>query len=73
MKMHNYGMPTLIETNTLEECTKLCAELNLDFIELNMNLPQYQLDKIDTDYFRSIANKYGIYYTIHLDENLNMS
>ena len=73
MKIHNCGMPTLIETRTLEECAKLCAELELDFIELNMNLPQYQLDKIDVKFFKSIADKYGIYYTIHLDENLNIS
>ncbi len=68
----SFGMPTLIETRTLEECAKLCAELGLDFIELNMNLPQYQLNKIDVDYFKSIVDKYDIYYTIHLDENLNM-
>ena len=72
MQIINYGMPTLIETSTVEECAKLCAELGLDFIELNMNLPQYQLHKIDVDYFKSIADKYGIYYTIHLDENLNV-
>ncbi len=73
MKLHKYGMPTLIETSTLEECAKLCAELELDFIELNMNMPQYQLDKIDVGYFKSVADKYGVYYTIHLDENLNVS
>ena len=73
MKLTNYGMPTLIETSALEEGAKLCAELGLDFIELNMNMPQYQLDKIDVDYFKIIADKYGIYYTIHLDENLNVS
>ena len=73
MKLTNYGMPTLIETSILEECAVLCAELGLDFIEINMNMPQYQLDKIDVDYFKSIADKYGIYYTIHLDENLNVS
>ena len=72
MKLKNYGIPTLIETRTLEECAKLCAELGVDFIELNMNLPQYQLNKIDVEYFKSIADKYGIYYTIHLDENLNV-
>lgn len=72
MKQISYGMPTLIETNTLEECAILCAELGLGFIELNMNLPQYQLDKIDVKYFKSIADKYDIYYTIHLDENLNV-
>ncbi|MBR3767636.1 MAG: sugar phosphate isomerase/epimerase [Clostridia bacterium] len=68
----SFGMPTLIETSTFPECAKLCAELGLDFIELNMNMPQYQLQKIDADYFRSIAEKHGIYYTIHLDENLNV-
>lgn len=72
MNQINYGIPTLIETNTLRECAKLCAELGLDFIELNMNLPQYQLNKINADYFKNIADKYGIYYTIHLDENLNV-
>ena len=72
MQQLSYGMPTLIETSTLEECAKLCAELELVFIELNMNLPQYQLHKIDVDYFKSVADKYGIYYTIHLDENLNV-
>lgn len=69
----SFGMPALIETRTLEECAMLCSELGLDFIELNMNLPQYQLDKIDVAYFKSIADKYGVYYTIHLDENLNIS
>ena len=69
----SFGMPTLIETSALEECAKLCAELGLDFIELNMNMPQYQLDRIDVEYFKRVADKYGIYYTIHLDENLNVS
>ena len=73
MQKNILGMPTLIETSTLEESAKLCAELGLDFIELNMNMPQYQLDKIDVKYFKNIADKYGIYYTIHLDENLNIS
>lgn len=73
MKLTNYGMPTLIETSTLEDCAKLCAELGLDFIELNMNMPQYQLDKIDVEYFKCVADKYDIYYTIHLDENLNIN
>ena len=72
MKLTNYGMPTLIETSTLEECAKLGKELGLVFIELNMNLPQYQLSKIDVEHFKSISDKYGIYYTIHLDENLNV-
>ena len=71
--MLQFGMPTLIENRTLEDCAALCSELGLDFVELNMNLPQYQLDAVDVSHFRSIAKKHGIFYTIHLDENLNVS
>ncbi|HHV10119.1 MAG TPA: sugar phosphate isomerase/epimerase [Clostridiales bacterium] len=67
-----FGMPTLIENKDLEETALICRELGLDFIELNMNLPQYQVECLSkTDEFLKIAEKYGIFYTIHLDENLN--
>ncbi len=66
------GMPTLVENKDLEETALICRELGLDFIELNMNLPQYQIEYLgNTDKFLKIAEQYGIYYTIHLDENLN--
>ena len=71
--MLSFGMPTLIETKTLEECAVLCRELGLEFIELNMNLPQYQLHNIDAESLNKIAEKYGVSYTVHLDENLNIS
>lgn len=71
--MIRFGMPTLIETNGPEECAALCGELGLDFIELNMNMPQYQPDKIDLAACKAIAEAYGISYTVHLDENLNVS
>ena len=38
-----------------------------------MNLPQYQPDRIDVPHFQAVAAQYGIFYTIHLDENLNVS
>lgn len=67
------GMPTLIEHNKLEQSAMLCKELGLDFIELNMNLFQYQIEQLeDTDKFMKIARQYGIFYTIHLDENMNI-
>lgn len=71
--MFDLGMPTLLELPTVEDCAKVCQELGLQFVELNMNLPPYQLDGINTARFREIARNYGIYYTIHLDENLNVS
>lgn len=30
-----FGMPTLVETKSLEDCAALCRELQLSFIELN--------------------------------------
>lgn len=68
----DYGMPTLIELPELRDCAELCKRLGLRFIELNMNLPQYQPDRINADAFNRIADEHGVYYTVHLDENLNV-
>lgn len=68
---HALGMPTLIELNTLEENVRLCAELKLNFVEINMNLPNYQCGALDAKELTALACKYGIYFTLHLDENLN--
>ena len=72
--MIQFGMPTLIENRTLEDNIDLCSRLGLNFIELNMNFPEYQVDHLEqTDHLYELANKAGIYYTIHLDENLNIA
>lgn len=71
--MIEYGMPTLIETNGIRECAEICRDLGLQFIELNMNMPMYQTDKLNVSDLAKTAENFGIYYTIHLDENLNVS
>jgi len=64
------GMPALIEFESFEENTKLCQELGLDFIEINMNLPIYnQLMNIE-EIKRCIA-KYDIKLTMHLSETFD--
>ena len=69
-----FGMPTLIENRTLEENAALCRRLGLDFIELNMNFPEYQTERLEqTDELVRMAERFGIYYTVHLDENLNIA
>ncbi|MDE5679058.1 MAG: sugar phosphate isomerase/epimerase [Lachnospiraceae bacterium] len=69
----DFGMPTLIENKNLEETADLCKELGLQFIELNMNFPMYQVPQLEeTDYLKDLAERYHLYYTIHLDENLNV-
>ena len=72
--MPQFGMPTLIENRTLQDNIDLCAALGLRFIELNMNLPEYQIGCLEnTDALIRAAEHAGIYYTIHLDENLNIA
>ena len=69
-----FGMPTLIENHTLEKNAALCEALGLRFIELNMNFPEYQVDRLEqTDELVRIAEQHHLYYTVHLDENLNIA
>jgi len=67
----DFGMPTLLETKNIDECALLCANLGLKFIELSMNLPEYQVNKLNVNRLSAIADKYGLYYTIHLEEKLS--
>ena len=72
--MIHFGMPTLIENHTLQDNIDLCESLGLRFIELNMNFPEYQTDELQkTEELIQAAEKAGIYFTIHLDENLNIA
>ncbi len=70
-----FGMPTLIEIPEIEDTLKLCRDLSLSFVELNMNLPQYQTHSLEDneEYLNELREKYQLYYTIHLDENLNIA
>ena len=72
--MTRFGMPTMIENRTLQENVDLCSRLGLGFIELNMNFPEYQVGALEqADRLLEAADAAGIYYTIHLDENLNIA
>ncbi len=65
-----FGMPTLIEVETVEETAALCAELGLSFVELNTNFPLHQPHLLDADKLNSLAERYGIFYTIHLNDEM---
>ena len=72
--MIQFGMPTLVENRTLEDNIALCRILGLRFIELNMNFPEYQPERLEqTERLIRPAERAGIYYTVHLDENLNIA
>ncbi len=67
-----FGMPTLIELEALEDCAALARELGLKFVEINMNMPQYQAGRLRADALAR-AGADGLYFTFHLDENFNPS
>ena len=67
-----FGMPALLEHRTLTEDAALCRDLGLEFIELNLNVPQYQPGRWDAAAISRVGEAYGVDFTIHLDENLNL-
>lgn len=67
----DFGMPTLIESKSLEECAALCRELGLKFIELSMEMPEYHPERIGMERLAEAAEKYGIYYTLHFEDGMN--
>ena len=71
--MLRFGMPALIEIESPEASAALCRELGLSFLELNMNFPQYQIGAMDQARLGAIARQYGIFYTLHLDDNMNVA
>ena len=62
-----FGMPSLIEIDSLEQNVSLCRELGLSFIEINMNLPLFQIPKL-----KEITPLSDIEFTLHLPEELNV-
>ena len=70
--MINFGMPTLIELGGLEKQVALCKKLNLSFIELGMDLPDYALDRLDPVLLKRITKETGIGFTLHLPEQMDL-
>ncbi|MBF4691943.1 sugar phosphate isomerase/epimerase family protein [Fusibacter ferrireducens] len=71
--MQHFGMPTLIELDTLEDNVILCKSLGLDFVEINMNLPQFQLNQLTSEYLNALQDQYDIAFTFHLAEDIDIA
>ncbi len=67
-----YGMPQLLELQEIEENVKLCSDLGLDFVELNLNLPNCQPDTLNVQYLNLLKSSYGVEFTLHLPEDLDI-
>lgn len=68
-----YGTPTMIETDTLRRCAEVARDQGLDFVELNINFPQYQLSMLDPAELKHLAKEFGIGYTLHLDDEMSIA
>ena len=66
-----FGMPYLIETHSIEECCELAKELGLQFVELNASFPDCLVEKLDPAQLHQLSRKYGVYFTLHIDETCN--
>ena len=66
-----FGMPALVECDSIVECVRVAKENSLDFVEINMSFPQYIPANSDVSLYNKLASENGIFYTVHADEQLN--
>lgn len=71
--MVRFGMPGLFEAQSVEKSAALCRELGLSFVELNANFPPFQPQRLDGKMLQKTAQEYGVFFTIHLDDGLNIA
>ena len=64
----DFGMPFLLECGSIEDACALCAKLGLQFVELNLSFPICNLDTLTPEHLNELRQKYGLYFTFHLDE-----
>lgn len=68
-----FGLPTLIELPSAEAHAALAEELGLHFVELNMSFPLYTLEGLRRANLPALTEKYGVTFTLHLDEEMNIT
>jgi sugar phosphate isomerase/epimerase len=68
-----FGMPTLLELDTLEDNVALAQQLGLSFVEINGNVPPFQVASLDAQHLRALTRTTGIRFTFHLDEYMSIT
>lgn len=66
------GMPALVEFNSLNELIELCLELNLNFIELNMNMPYNFIENLNAVELKNISKETNIQFTMHMPDDADL-
>ena len=60
MNTAKIGMPTLVEISDLMPAVKLCKELGLSFIELNMNIAEFCPEKLPAESITNIMAPFDV-------------
>lgn len=68
-----FGMPSLLELNGVQENVKLAQALGLSFVEINCNVPEFQIEAMDPTELLRISQETGIEFSLHLDEYLSIT
>ena len=71
--MLHFGMPTMLELEDLEANVRLCQAMGLEFVEINMNMPEYQVEALDRDHLLGLSQAYNVYFTFHMADNLDIA
>ena len=71
--MLKFGAPTMVEMENLEQAVRVCADLKLDFLELNINFPQYSLNRMNVEKLKTLSAQHEIFYTLHLDDEMSIA
>lgn len=66
----DFGIPTLIEHQSIRDSACHAHELGFQFVELNMNLPWASVKAMEQADLKKLSEEYQVYFTIHADENL---
>ena len=66
-----FGMPTLLEYSSLDDCVAAAGKFGLDFVEVNLSFPGYTAEDLRAHDLNELAKKHGVFYTFHADEGLN--
>ena len=67
------GIPTLIEIPDFQRTVELALELQVDFIELNMNMPEFCPESLPAKAIRECHRKTGLDFTIHMPDDTDLA
>lgn len=62
-----FGMPSLLELDSLEDQFKTCSDLGLDFVELNLNMQNL----MDVEAIINLKKVYHLQVSVHANESLD--